>query len=129
MIRDARRDVDLNRLLAFYAAVPAAAPAGTVDDGAFTRAGRTGRHGEELAEERMRLVTQLAGPAARPARHRLGTGLGPGARAFGAGLKALDADGLRCAAGDFGKRELQADLDVVAAAPVAPRALASPEQP
>src|SRR5204862_1899443 len=109
-------------------AVPAAAPAGTVNDGAFTRAGRTRRHGEELTEERMRLVTQLAGPAARAARHRLCTRLGPGTRAFGAGLEALDADGLRCAAGDFGERELQADFDVVAAAPVAPRALATPEQ-
>src|SRR2546422_8006482 len=43
------------------------------------------------------------------------------ARALGTGLETLDTHRLGGAGGDFGERELQADLDVVPAAPIADR--------
>src|SRR5258705_191374 len=126
VIRDAGGHVDLNRLLGFDAPFAATAVARAADDGPLTRAGGTGRDGEELAEQRVRLAAALSAPAAGAALHRLRAGLGPRPRAFGAVLEALDADRLRRAAGDFGERELQPDLDVVSAAPIPE--LAAPEE-
>src|SRR3989441_7965879 len=120
VIGDAGGHVDLNRLLTLHAPLAAAAVAGAVDDGALTGAGGTGRDGEELAEERLRLAAHFSGPAARAALHGLRARLGTAARALGTGLETLDAHRLGGAGGDFGKRELQAHLDVVPAAPIAP---------
>ena len=124
MIGDARGHVDLNRLLAFHAPVAAAARAGAVEDGAFARAGRTGRHGEELPEQRLGVVAHLATPTARPAFDGLRAGFRAGPAAFGARLQTFDSHRLRRAARDFGERELQTHLDVVPAPPVTPLAAA-----
>src|SRR6266550_643418 len=120
VIGDAGGHVDLNRLLGFDAPVAATAVARAVDDGALTRARGTGRDGEELPEQRLRVMPHFAAAAAGAASHRLRAGLGPSPRAFGAGFEALDADRLGRAAGDFSERELQPDLDVVPAPPNAP---------
>src|SRR6266576_1426098 len=126
VIGDAGGDVDLNRLLALYAPLAATALARIANDRALTAAGRTGRHGEELAEQGLRLVPQLAAAAARAALHGLRALFGAGAAAHGACLEALDPDRLRGTGRDFGERELQSDFDVVATAPLA--ALPATEQ-
>src|SRR5205823_5877752 len=128
MIRDARGDVDLNRLFGLHAPVATAARARVVDKGAFTAAGRAWRHSEELTEERLRLAPHFAGAAAGAALHRRRAWFGTGAGAFGAGVETLDADGLGRATRDFGEREFQADLDVVAPPPIATCALAAAEE-
>src|SRR5262249_50612206 len=94
MIRDARRHVDLNRLLAPHAPIAAAALARIVDDRAFAGAGRARRHRQELPEQRLRVAPHLAAAAARAAGHRLRTGRRAGAGADRAWLETLDADRL-----------------------------------
>src|SRR5438876_1059550 len=115
VIGHAGRYVDLNRLLALHSAVTAAAMAGVAHDGALTRARGTRRYGEELAEERLRLVPDLAAPAAGAALRRLRARLGAGAFALGARLETLDPYRFGGPGGNFGERELQADPDVVPA--------------
>src|SRR6267378_8120852 len=67
-------------------------------------------------------MPDFAAPAAGAAPHRLCAGLGAGPLTFGTGLETLDAYRLGGAGGDFGEGELQSDLDVVPAAPIAPGA-------
>src|ERR1044072_8484861 len=124
MIRDARRHVDLNRLLALHAPVAAAPQARAMDDAALPGARRAGRHGQELPEQRLRLAPHFPAAAAGPARHGLRPGFGARALALRAGVETLDAHRLGRAARALGERQLQADLDVVSAPAVAPRAAA-----
>src|SRR6185503_3889636 len=124
MIGDAGRDVDLNRLLALHAPVAPAHVARAVHHGAFTDARRTGRHGEELPEQRLRLTPHLAAAATGAARHGLRPAARPGPRALGAAVETLDADRLRRAARDFGERQFQTDFDVMTAPAIAPPAAA-----
>src|SRR5882762_96074 len=119
VISHAGRHVDLNRLLALHSAVAIAAMTRVADDRALTRARGTRRYGEELAEERLRLVPNLAAAAAGGAPRWLRARFGAGACALGARLETLDPYRLGGAGGDFGERELQSDLDVVPAAPIA----------
>src|SRR5439155_15919072 len=72
-------------------------------------------YGEDLAEERLRLVPDLAAPAAGAALRRLRARLGAGAFALGARLETLDPYRFGGPGGNFGERELQADPDVVPA--------------
>src|SRR5947207_3760667 len=106
VVGDAGGHVDLNRLLRFDLPVAAAAVARAVDDGALTRARGTGRDGEELPEQRLRVMPHFAAAAAGAASHRLRARVGAGPTAFGAWLQALDTDRLGGATRDFGEREL-----------------------
>src|SRR5258705_4157820 len=125
VVGDARRHVDLNRLLTLHPSVAAAAMAGVGDDRALAAARRTGRDAEELSEQRLDLAPHFSRAAAGAAAHRLRSRLRAAARAFGTGLEAFDAHRLGRAGGDFGECELQADLDVVSAAPIPSAVLAA----
>src|SRR3989442_729654 len=128
MIRDARGHVDLDRLLGAHPPVALALGAGLEDHGPVARAARAGRHGEKLPEHRARRAPHLARPAARAARRGLRARRRARAAARGAAFQGPHFDGLGRPGRHLGERQLEADLQVLAAVMLAPGALAAPEQ-
>src|SRR5438034_16251 len=128
MVGDARRDVDLHRLLRADPSIAAALGAGVEDDGPFPGAAGAGRDRDELAEHGPGGASHLAAPAARAAGRRARARLRAGAAARRAALEGAHPDRLGGARGDLVERELESDLEILAAVAVPPRALAAAEE-
>ena len=128
MLLDARWDVDLDRFFGAHPAVTLALGAGLADHRALARAARARRDGHELAEYRARRAPHLAGSAAGGAGRGARPVLPAGPAARSAAVQGAQPHRLNGTFRDLVERQLQRDLQILAALAVAPGALATAEE-
>ena len=128
MVRDTRGHIHLHRLVVTDPAIPPALGTRIGYDGPLAVTGRAGADGHQRPEQRLRGPPHLTGPAARPARRRLGALPRAGARALGTRIQSLDLHGLGRARRHLGERQPQRHLDVLPPAPVPLLPLAAAEK-
>src|SRR6266852_3407503 len=128
MVGDAGGDVDLDTLLGAHATVALALGTRVLEHRAVARAAGARGQRNELAEHRPRGTPPFARAAARATRGGARARRRARAGARGAAVERAQLHGLGGAARHLGEIELQRDLQVLPAVPLAPGALTATEQ-